>query len=190
MLDVRAATPVRLRAIQIALVIAGSGLMALGAHVSIPVPWSPVPITGQTFALALVVALLGTRGAVAALIVYLAEGALGLPVLSPHGEPAALRFIGPTGGYLIAFPLAAFVTGWLFDRGLWKSYLGRVVAIAAGTAVVFAGGASWLAHFVGVGPAFALGVAPFLIGDVLKTLAAAAAAPWVRRGNITATGDR
>ena len=170
------------------MVIAGSGLMALGAHISISVPWSPVPVTGQTFALALVVALLGTRGAVLALVAYLAEGALGLPVFSPGGS--ALSFIGPTGGYLIAFPIAAFVTGWLFDRGLWRSYLGRVVAIAAGTAVVFAGGASWLAHFVGVGPALAIGVAPFLIGDVLKTLAAAAAAPWVRRGNIAATGSR
>jgi len=188
MLDVRAASSTRLRAIQAALVIAGSLLMALGAHVAIPVPWSPVPVTGQTFALALVVALLGTRGAVAALIVYLGEGALGLPVFSTGGS--ALSFVGPTGGYLIAFPIAAFVTGWLFDRGLWNSYFGRVIAIAAGTAVVFAGGASWLAHFVGIGPAFALGVAPFLIGDVLKTLAAAAAAPWVRRGNIGAMGSR
>ena len=114
MLDVRAASSTRLRAIQAALVIAGSLLMALSAHVSIPVPWSPVPVTGQTFALALVVALLGTRGAVAALIVYLGEGALGLPVFSTGGS--ALSFVGPTGGYLIAFPIAAFVTGWLFDR--------------------------------------------------------------------------
>jgi len=184
MLDVRTASPARLRAIQAALVITGSALMALGAHVSIPVPWSPVPITGQTFALALVVALLGTRGAVAALLVYLAEGAAGLPVFSPGGSMLT------SGGYLIAFPIAAFVTGWLFDRGLWQSYFGRVVAIAAGTAVVFAGGATWLAHFVGIGPAFALGIAPFLIGDALKTLAAAAAAPWVRRGNIGAIGNR
>jgi biotin transport system substrate-specific component len=151
--------------------------MALASRVAIPVPWSPVPLTGQTFALPLLVGLLGTRGAVASLVLYLAEGAAGLPVFAPL---AAGGMFGPTGGYLLAFPFAAAVTGWLFDRGLVRSYSGRVVAIAAGTLVVFASGAGWLAHFVGVSAALGLGVTPFLIGDGLKTLLAAAVVPWAR----------
>src|SRR5271156_1600548 len=108
-------------------VLAGSALLALGAQMSLPVPFSPVPITGQTLALPLVVALLGTRGATLAALAYLAEGALGLPVFAPAGgfAPGFAAFFGPTGGYLIAFPLAAFVTGWLFDRGLWNGFAGR-----------------------------------------------------------------
>ncbi len=151
---------------------------------SIPVPFSPVPITGQTLGLALVVALLGTRGGTLAAIAYLAEGAAGLPVFAPTGHflyPGLAVFISPSGGYLLAFPLAAFVTGWLFDRGLWNSYAGRALAVLLGSLVVFAGGAAWLSHLVGPGAAFTLGVAPFIIGDVLKTLVAAAAAPWVRK---------
>jgi biotin transporter BioY len=171
----------RSRALQIAFVVAGSALLALGAQLSIPLPMGMPPITGQTFALALVVALLGTRGAALAAVVYLAEGALGLPVFSPHGLPGLARFIGPSAGYLIAFPIGAYVTGVLFDRGLWSSYTGRLVAIALGTAVVFLGGAAWLAHFVGSFPkALVVGIAPYLIGDALKTIVAAGVAPYVR----------
>jgi biotin transport system substrate-specific component len=164
-------TPVpRTRTREILFVVAGTALMAIGAHVAIPVPWSPVPVTGQTFTLALVVALLGTRAAVASLLLYLVEGAAGLPVFSPV---AVGGMLGPSGGYLLAFPLAAFVTGRLFDLGLRRSFLTRAVAIGSGTLVVFACGAAWLAHFVGLTQAIALGVAPFVVGDVLKTLIAA-----------------
>jgi biotin transporter BioY len=156
------------------LIALGSLLMALGAHVSIPVPFSPVPITGQTFALAMVVALLGTRGATASMLLYVAEGFTGLPVFSPLGK------LGPTAGYIFSFPFAAFVTGWLFDRGLYGHYLTRALAILAGTIVVFVGGSSWLAAIVGWPVALTTGVLPFLAGDAIKTLAAAAAAPWVR----------
>jgi biotin transporter BioY len=148
--------------------------MALGAHVAIPVPFSPVPITGQTFALALIVALLGTRGATLAMLLYIAEGFTGLPVFAPLGK------LGPTAGYIFAFPLAAFMTGWLFDRGLYGHYVTRALAILAGTVVVFVGGSSWLAAIVGWPAALATGVVPFLAGDAIKTLAAAAAAPYVR----------
>ena len=164
-------------------VLAGSALIALGAQISLPVPFSPVPITLQTLALALVVALLGTRGGTLAAVAYLAEGAAGLPVFAPAGRfyPGFAFFFGPTGGYLIAFPIAAFVTGWLFDRGLWHGFAARALAILIGSLAVLAGGAVWLQHFVGWSNAFALGVAPFLIGDFAKTLVAAAAAPWVRK---------
>lgn len=170
----------RTRVQQLAFVAAGSALLALGAQVSIPMPMGMPPITGQTFALALVVALLGARGGALAAVLYLAEGALGLPVFSPHGAPGIARFFGPTAGYLVAFPVAAYVTGLLYDRGLWSSYAGRLLAIVVGSAVVFAGGAAWLAHFVGFSKALAVGVAPYLIGDALKSLAAAGLAPFVR----------
>jgi len=165
------------------MVLAGSALLALGAQVALNVPFSPVPVTGQTFALALIVAVLGTRGATFASVAYLAEGAAGLPVFAPGGAslPGFLAFFGPTGGYLVAFPLAAFVMGWLFERGLWNGYLARALAIAAGSIVVLASGAAWLAHITGWSAALALGVAPFVVGDVVKTLLAAAAAPWVRK---------
>jgi biotin transport system substrate-specific component len=104
-------------------------------------------------------------------------------VFAPAGRfyPGFAFFFGPTGGYLIAFPIAAFVTGWLFDRGLWQGFAARALAILIGSLVVLAGGAVWLQHFVGWNAAFALGVTPFLIGDFAKTLVAAAAAPWVRK---------
>ncbi len=174
--DVRiaVASPARMRAAQVALVVLGSLLMALGAHVAIPVPFSPVPITGQTFALAMVVALLGTRGATVAMLLYIAEGFTGLPVFAPLGK------LGPTAGYIFAFPLAAFVTGWLFDRGWYGRYLTRTLAILVGTIVVFVGGSSWLAALVGWPVALATGVVPFLLGDAIKTLVAAATAPYVR----------
>ncbi|MBC5811409.1 MAG: biotin transporter BioY [Candidatus Eremiobacteraeota bacterium] len=177
-----AASPPRTTALHIASIVGGTVLMALASRVAIPLPWSPVPITGQTFAIPILVALLGTRGAVASLLLYLAEGSAGLPVFAPvaDGTFGIARLFGPSGGYLIAFPVAAYVTGALFDLGLRRSYLGRLAAILAGTAVVFAGGATWLAHFLGAERAFALGVAPFLIGDALKSLGAAALVPWLR----------
>ncbi len=167
-------SPARTRAAQVAMVVLGSLLMALGAHVAIPVPFSPVPITGQTFTLAIVVALLGTRGATVSMLLYIAEGFTGLPVFAPLGK------LGPTSGYIFAFPLAAFATGWLFDRGWYDRYWTRALAILAGTIAVFLGGSSWLAAIVGWPVALATGVLPFLVGDALKTLAAAAAAPYVR----------
>jgi biotin transport system substrate-specific component len=182
--DVRSNVQTRSPARNALFILAGSALIALGAQISLPVSFSPVPITLQTLGLALVVALLGTRGGTLAALAYLAEGAAGLPVFAPTGRfyPGFAFFFGPTGGYLIAFPIAAFVTGWLFDRGLWNGFAGRALAILIGSLVVLAGGVVWLQHFVGWSAAFALGVAPFLIGDFAKTLVAAAAAPWIRKG--------
>jgi biotin transporter BioY len=170
------------RALQVASIVAGSAIMALCAQISFHVPFSPVPITGQTFAIPLIVALLGTRGATLSLVLYLAEGVAGLPVFAPSLPilPGFLKLFGPTGGYLVAFPLAAFVTGRLLDRGLWPTYAGRVAAIFLGSLVVFAGGAAWLAHYVGWPLAIATGVVPFILGDVLKTLLAAAVIPRLR----------
>jgi biotin transport system substrate-specific component len=172
--------------LRVAGIVAGSMLMALGAHVAVPVPWSPIPVTCQTLALPLVVALLGARGATLSLVLYLGEGVAGLPVFAPVGGGALgiASLFGPSAGYLIAFPIAAYAIGRLFEAGLWPTFFGRAAAIALGSAVVLAGGAAWLAHFMGIERAIALGVAPFLIGDALKTLLAAGIAPWVRASGL------
>jgi biotin transport system substrate-specific component len=159
-----------------ALVLAGSALMALSAQVAVPM-W-PVPITLQTLAIPLVVALLGRRLGTAAVVAYLAEAAVGLPVLQGFaGGPVA--FAGPTGGYLIGFPLAAWLVGTLYERGLDGGYGRRFLAVFVGTAVVFVTGAGWLAFglHLGLEKAIALGVVPFLIGDVAKCLVAAGLRP-------------
>ena len=177
----RTLSAARLRAVNIALVVAGSLVMTLGAHVAVHVPFSPVPITGQTLALPIVVALLGTRRSVAAMLLYLAEGATGLPVFAPSGVPGFLALIGPTAGYLWSFPLAAYVIGSLFDLGLIDHVAGRALATIAGELVVFSLGVIWLAHFVGIDKAFALGVAPFVIGDALKVAIVATSAGSLSR---------
>lgn len=145
-------------------------LMVLCAQVAIPLPWTPVPLTLQTFGVMLVAVLLGARRGALALGLYLLEGASNLPVFAPFGAPGPLRLLGPTAGYLWSYPVAAFVTGWLVERGAQKSVVRLVGALAAGQAIVFAGGAAWLALVMGLGwrAAFAAGVGVFLAFDVLK----------------------
>src|ERR1700685_1645070 len=92
-------------------------LLVLCAHIVLPLPWTPVPITGQTFGVLLVAVLLGSRRGALTLGLYLLEGIAGLPVFQPLGLPGPARFLGPTAGYLIAYPPAAFVTGWIVERG-------------------------------------------------------------------------
>lgn len=145
-------------------------LMVACAWIAIPLPWTAVPLTMQTFGVAFIAVLLGAKRSALVMALYLAEGAAGLPVFQPFGAPGALRLIGPTAGYLWAYPAAAFVTGWLVEccagRSLWR--LGG--ALAAGQVVIFAGGAAWLA--LGMGQTWAAafwgGVAPFVLGDVVK----------------------
>jgi biotin transport system substrate-specific component len=182
MMNARASTASR--AIELGWILAGSILMAASAQIAVSVPFSPVPITGQTLALPLIVALIGTRSATLAMIAYLIEGASGLPVFAQHLGGAFWLLGAPTAGYLWAFPFAAFATGWLFDRGLWKNVAGRFVAVFLGTALVFVFGAAWLAHVVGgVGTALVAGVYPFIAGDLIKSaLAAVFAAPIARVG--------
>lgn len=181
MMNARASTASR--AIELGWILAGSVLMAASAQIAVSVPFSPVPITGQTLALPLIVALLGTRPATFAMIAYLIEGASGLPVFAQHLGGAFWLLGAPTAGYLWSFPFAAFATGWLFDRGLWKNVVGRFVAVFLGTALVFVFGAAWLAHIVGIGAALVAGVYPFIAGDLIKTvLAAVFAAPVARVG--------
>jgi len=146
-------------------------LLALSARVQ--VPFWPVPMTLQTLAVLAIAGIGGPRIAGAALLAYLAEGALGLPVFAgAHGAGVAY-LAGPTGGYLAGMLLAAVVVGELVRRAG-----GRVLPVAAamllGSVLIYATGAAWLATFVGAQKALALGVAPFLVGDAVKTALAAA----------------
>jgi len=180
-------------AYDLALVLLGSALIALSARVAIPLPFSPVPITGQTFAVLLVGAALGRWRGAAAVIAYLAEGAAGMPVFAGvNSGPAAL--LGPTGGYLFSFVPAAWLCGYLAERGWDRSVVGTIAAMILGNVVIFAVALPWLAHFVGAGKVWALGFWPFIPGDIVKIALAAAALPlawkWVGAEGATAAGPR
>jgi len=161
-----------------ALVVVGFSLLtAAAAQVVVPLPFTPVPLTGQTFAVLLTGALLGPRLGALAMLAYLLEGAAGLPFFR-GGASGVAHFSGATAGYLFAFPAAAYVTGALAERGWDRRYLPAAAAMALGSFVILACGWAWLAlMFKGGAEAFRLGVAPFLPGDVLKVALAAAALP-------------
>jgi len=158
------------------LVIVFSLFIAACAQFSIQI--GPVPITGQSFAVLLTGALLGSRLGAMAVIAYLIEGALGLPFFAGGGA-GIVRFFGPTGGYLVAFPAAAFITGAFAEHGWDKRYLTAVAAMAIGSAVILLGGLAWFTILTNTPPvaAFKLAVLPFLAGDVVKIALAAAVLP-------------
>ena len=160
----------------ILLVVSGSLLVALCAQISFYLPFSPVPVTGQTFALLLVGATFGARRAAAALLLYLAQGAVGLPVFAPSGLPGLARFAGPTAGYLLAYPVAAFLLGWLTERLPRRAWL---LAVLAAEAAIFAGGVGWLKVWAQLTwpQAVAQGLLPFLPGDLLKVVLVGACLP-------------
>jgi biotin transport system substrate-specific component len=146
----------------------------------VEVPMVPVPMTMQTFGLVLLGALCGWRLALGASLAYLAEGAAGLPVFA-GGAAGAHHLVGPTGGYLAAFPLAAALVGWLAERG-WTTGLARsFAAMLLGHAVVLGLGAAYLAAQVGPEKAVAFGLTPFLLGSVLKSALAVATVELARR---------
>lgn len=160
-----------------ALVVVGFSLLtALAAQVVVPLPFTPVPLTGQTFAVLLTGALLGPRLGALAMLAYLAEGAAGLPFFR-GGAGGVGHLSGATAGYLVAFPVAAYVTGYLAERGWDRRFLTAAAAMALGSVVILVSGWAWLALALGGAQAFRLGVAPFLPGDVVKIALAAAVLP-------------
>ncbi|HYY94132.1 MAG TPA: biotin transporter BioY [Pyrinomonadaceae bacterium] len=162
----------------VVLVVAFSLLVALAAQVAVPLPWTPVPLTLQTFAVLLTGALLGSRLGALALVFYLFEGAAGLPFFTRGAGGYLYLVSSPTAGYLFAFPFAAFVTGYLAERGWDRRFLTAALAMALGSLVILAGGWAWLAVLThSASAAFASGVAPFVVGDILKVALAAAALP-------------
>ena len=158
-------------AADVLLILGGSLFTALMARIAIPLPFTPVPITGQTLAVLLTGAALGSRRGALSMAAYVLEGSLGLPVFA-GGAAGLKRLTGPTGGYLVGFIAAAFVTGWLAERGWDRRPLLAALAMLIGNAVIFLFGLPWLAMFLGgfLGPkgALALGLLPFIPGDLLK----------------------
>ena len=152
---------------EIALILGGSLLIALSAQLQFVLPFSPVPITGQTFAVLLLGALYGSKRGPATVVTYLALGAVGLPVFA-GGAFGIARLVGPTGGYLLGFVAAAFVVGLLSERGwdrkLWTTAVGMII----GNGIIYVAGVLWLSRFVGWPAVLSTGVLPFLAGDALK----------------------
>ena len=162
---------------KVALVVAFSLLMALSAQFVIPLPWTPVPITGQTFVVLLAGALLGSRLGALAMFAYLIEGASGLPFFRAGAGGVAYLTASPTTGYLLSYPVAAFVVGLLAERGWDKRFLTAAAAMLIGSALILLSGWAWLARFVGAAVAWQAGVLPFLPGDLIKVALAAAVLP-------------
>ncbi len=157
------------------LILSGSLLVALFAQVEIPL--QPVPITGQTFAVLLVGATLGSIRGGFALSLYLVEGVLGLPFFS-GGASGPAHLIGPTGGYLIGFIFGAYAIGWLAEHGLERNFRTSLIPFLIGTLIIYVCGVAWLAVALGsFTQAILLGCVPFLIGDAIKLIAAAVALP-------------
>ena len=161
---------------QVGLVIGFSLLTALAAQIVIPL--GPVPITGQTFAVLLTGALLGSRLGAMAMIAYLIEGASGFPFFA-GGAAGIGHLMGQTGGYLIAFPAAAFITGAFAEQGWDRKYLTAVAAMAAGSVVIIVFGCLWFSFLTRTSPlvAFQFTVLKFIPGDVIKIALAAAVLP-------------
>lgn len=164
----------RLSAVRmVMLAIAGSLLLWVSAKIA--VPFWPVPMTMQPFAVMGLGAALGWRLGMATVALYLLEGALGLPVFTgtPEKGLGLAYMAGPTGGYLIGFVFAAGVTGWLAERGFDRNVVTMVLAMTAGTIVLYGFGLAWLSYLIGVEKALVFGLYPFVLGDAVKIVLAA-----------------
>jgi biotin transport system substrate-specific component len=156
-------------------VVLATALVAICAHIAIPLGFTPVPVTMQTFAVLLLALLFGPGPAFTCLTLYLMEGAVGLPVFSPHGPGGIAQLLGPTGGYLLSYPFAAALASLIYRRGR-RSFLAAVVSTGLASIVILAAGATWLGLLTHLkfSVVFTQSVAPFLAGDAVKVLAAAA----------------
>lgn len=161
-----------------ALAALGAGLIAAAAQVSIPLPFTPVPITGQTFAVVLVGASLGTLRGGASGLLYVLAGLAGAPFFA-HGAHGLSELTGATGGYLVGFPLAAAVTGALAERGWDRRFSSAVGSMLTGNVLIYLVGVPWLAATLhtGLEKTLQLGLYPFVPGDMLKVYLAAALLP-------------
>jgi biotin transport system substrate-specific component len=160
------------------LVLGATAFVAACAHISLPLPFTPVPLTLQNFAVILVGMTLGPVAGFSAMILYLAEGAFGLPVFTPSGGPGGIAHLfGPNGGFLFSYPLAAATAGWAIRamQRVTTRFRSALVASTVATLPIFLLGAGWLAHFLhlGVSATWTLAVAPFIPGEIVKITAAA-----------------
>jgi len=162
-----------------AIVVLGSIFMAVMTQIS--VPFFPVPMTLQTLAVMLIGVTFGFRMATATLALYLIEGAMGLPVFSNFGFGFA-KLIGPTGGYLAGFLIAAAVMGFMADRKVTRGWAGMIATLVIGEVIIMALGYGWLTSLIGTEKAWLGGVYPFILGDMLKLALAAVIAKGVLKG--------
>jgi len=168
---------------QVAIVVSASLFVALCARVTLPLPFTPVPLTLQNFAVLLVGMTLGSKRGFAALALYLAEGLAGLPVFNPTGPGGLAQLLGPTGGFLMVYPLVAALAGWIMERGR-KSFLRASLAGFLAEIVLFSGGITWLAILThSFAQAVRFGLYWFVFAEVIKVMAAAAVAVRLRRAN-------
>jgi biotin transport system substrate-specific component len=162
---------------KVILVVAASAFVAICAHLSVPLPFTPVPLTLQNFAVILVGMMLGPVAGFSAMVLYLAEGAMGLPVFTPHSVGGVAHLLGPNAGYLFSYPLAAATAGWVVRamQRVTSRFSAGLVAATAATAPIFILGAGWLAHLLHVSASatWTMAIAPFLPGEVVKVVAAA-----------------
>jgi biotin transport system substrate-specific component len=180
------------RAVHVASVLFITVLTAAAAQISFPLPYTQVPLTFQPMVVLIGGLLLGSKLGMASQVLYLTAGIVGLPVFAASVTlpPGALRLLGPTGGYLMIYPVAAFVVGYLAERGWARRYATSVAAMLLGLAVIYVAGTFWLAYFarlssgsaaVGMAVALSSGVYPFLLADLMKLLAAAGITPGLWR---------
>jgi biotin transport system substrate-specific component len=161
---------------EVALILGGSLLIALSAQLQFILPFSPVPITGQTFTVLLLGALYGSKRGPATVITYLALGVMGLPVFA-GGAFGVARLVGPTAGYLVGFLAAAFVVGLLSERGWDRKPWTTAASMIIGNGIIYMTGVLWLSRFVGWQAVLSTGFLPFLAGDALKIALAAILLP-------------
>jgi biotin transport system substrate-specific component len=156
-------------------VVMATALVAICAHIAMPLGFTPIPVTMQTFAVLLLGLLFSPGAAFACLALYLLEGALGMPVFSPHGPGGIAQLLGPTGGYLLSYPFAAALASWLYRRG-HRRFLSAMGAAGLASILILAVGATWLGLITHLKFAvvFAQSIAPFLPGDAAKIFAATA----------------
>jgi biotin transport system substrate-specific component len=159
------------------LVLGATAFVAACAHISLPLPFTPVPLTLQNFAVLLVGMFLGPVAGFSAMVLYLIEGALGLPVFTPYAAGGVAHLLGPNGGYLFSYPLAAATAGWVVRAMLriTTRFRSALVAATAATLPIFLLGASWFAYYThqNVSATWAMAIAPFIPGEIVKITAAA-----------------
>jgi biotin transport system substrate-specific component len=162
---------------KVMLAVAASAFVGICAHISLPLPFTPVPLTLQNFAVILVGMLLGPVVGFSGMVLYLAEGAIGLPVFTPHSVGGIAHLLGPNAGYLFSYPLAAATAGWTVGamQRITSRFRAGLVAATIASAPIFLLGAGWLSHLLHTNAAatWTMAIAPFLPGEVVKITAAA-----------------
>lgn len=167
---------------QLAIVVGASLFVALCARVTLPLPFTPVPLTLQNFGVLLVGLALGARRGFVALVLYLAEGLMGMRVFSPTGPGGIAQLLGPTGGFLLAYPFVAGIAGWIFENATKKTFARAAIACVLAEIYLFVGGLSWLAILThSFAQALRFGLYWFVFAEVIKMMSAAAlASGWQR----------